>query len=340
MHIRLDNDHDLAETLAGYIARTSSFRNGNCTYSFETPSAAGIIKEIYLAPDAAVTLIDVRTVERFTFQTSMAVPHMVEAGFALEGNVEFSMKGSRHDFNTYAGQGYLSVAGGEMESILSVQPGQHVRIAEIRFSTESFDSYSAYADWVLPAPLKPAVWSERETTLKCACLLSAEMRTGVDALLKNGFAGSLSAMEMEALCIDCTSCLVAFFRDGMGRTRTLISSAELEKIREARDILRRRMENPPGIRELACMVNLNDYKLKTGFRQAFGSTVHRTLTGMRLQRAFELISEKGFTVTNAAIRVGFNNIGDFCMAFKRRYGVTPGKLRSRNAFMSSPGEAS
>jgi AraC-like DNA-binding protein len=328
MHIELENDHDLAGTLAEYITRTSAFNHADCCYIFATPSAKGCIKEVYLAPDFVLTLVDVATSGRFCFRARMAVSDMVEAGFSLKGNVEFSIKGSRQDFDTYPGQGYLSVAGGEMDTVLSVPPGQHVRVVEIRFSAESFDTYSAFADWVLPAPLKkPAIGGRREQSQKCACLLSPEMRTGVEALVARGFAGSGDFMEIEELCIDCTGGLVSFFRNGMGNTRTVLSSADLERVREARDILGRRMENPPGIRELALMVNLNDYKLKTGFRQAFGSTVHRTLRDMRLEKAYNLLSFGGFSVTEAALYVGYRNIGDFGIAFKRRYGISPGKIR-------------
>ena len=329
MYIKLENDHDLAETLAAYITQTSSFKHDNCCFNFETPNARGCLKEIYLAPEFAIVLVDVETVDRFCLHTRMAVSDMVEAGFSLEGKVEFSMKGSRQDFDTYPGQGYLSVAGGEMDAVLSVPPGQHVRMVEIRFSAESFNTYSAFSDWTLPEALKkPAVGGSSKQSRKCACLLSPELRSGVETLVSRGFTGFGDLLEMEELCIDCTGGLVSFFRNGMGNTRTLLSSSDLERVREARDILIRRMEDPPGIRELALMVNLNDYKLKTGFRQAFGSTVHCTLRDMRLDKAFNLLSSGGISVTKAALDVGYQNVGDFAVAFKRRYGISPGKIRS------------
>ena len=330
IHLRMKNDADLKEALEEYITSTSAFECGNTFFSFESPGARGNIKEIHLAPDLAVSLIDVETSEPFQFYPRMAVSDMVEAGFALEGRVEFSVKGIRQDFDMYPGQGALTIAGGEMEGELRIAPGQRVRVAEIRFTAESFESYSASSDWVLPASLSAGASGSGHYrgSRKCACLMTAEMDRSVRALLDCGFAAHENPEGMEDLCVSCTGELVSYLRQGMGNTRTVLSSADLERVREARDILFRSMENPPGLHELSRMVNLNDYKLKTGFRQAFGSTVHRTLTEMRLQRAFHMLHKRECSVTEAALGVGCSNVGDFGIAFKRRFNMSPGKLRN------------
>ncbi len=339
MHVKLKSDGELKEALKEYISATSAFEYGNTSLSFETPGAAGKIKEVYFTPDLVVSLIDVETRDLFRFQTRMVVSDMVEAGFTLEGQVQFSMKGVRQNFDIYPGQGALTVARGEMESELCIAPGQRVRLAEVRFTAESFDNYSALADWVMPAPLSTSLTSSGciEGSRKCACLMTPKMRLLIESLLRRGFSDSDIPDDMEDLCISCTGELISYLRNGMGNTKTILSSADLERIREARNIMFRRMENPPGIPDLARMVGLNDYKLKTGFRQAFGSTVHRSLTEMRLKKAYELIKVHDFTVTEAAMRVGYHNLGDFGILFKHRYGKSPRDIRSRRKIVNLAG---
>ena len=75
--------------------------------------------------------------------------------------------------------------------------------------------------------------------------------------------------------------------------------------------------------ELARLVNLNDFKLKQGFRQAFGTTAYSYLKELRLQRAQTLLRDQNKSVTETAFTVGYCNIGDFGIAFKRRFGVSP-----------------
>lgn len=56
-------------------------------------------------------------------------------------------------------------------------------------------------------------------------------------------------------------------------TSSGFSRTDVEKIRLAKEKLLERMEAPPSLLELSRMVGLNDYKLKIGFKEAFGTTV-------------------------------------------------------------------
>ena len=46
--------------------------------------------------------------------------------------------------------------------------------------------------------------------------------------------------------------------------------------------LTQRMDDPPSLVELARKVGINDYKLKVGFREVFGTTVYKYLHTHRM----------------------------------------------------------
>lgn len=48
---------------------------------------------------------------------------------------------------------------------------------------------------------------------------------------------------------------------------------DIDRIHHARDILLSHLNNPPSLVDLARAAGINDYKLKIGFRQVFGTTV-------------------------------------------------------------------
>lgn len=105
--------------------------------------------------------------------------------------------------------------------------------------------------------------------------------------------------------------------------------SEQEIVAKARDFLLQHMEAPPGIRQIARHVGVNDTKLKRLFKEAYGLSLYACLRVERLALAREMLLTKGFTVSEAATSVGYSNVGHFINVFTRHYGVRPGELRPR-----------
>lgn len=111
---------------------------------------------------------------------------------------------------------------------------------------------------------------------------------------------------------------------------------EREKIRLARDILISDLEAPPSLEQLAARAGLNATKLKRGFRQLFGTSVFDYLRNYRLETARRILEKDEVSVTEAAMTVGYSNIGHFCAAFKKQFGASPGHwLRKPSSVISS-----
>jgi len=74
----------------------------------------------------------------------------------------------------------------------------------------------------------------------------------------------------------------------------------------------------------------NAFKLKHGFHALFGTSVHRMLTGIRMQKTRELL-ETGFPVLSVAYKVGCRHPASFSTAFAQYYGCSKiGKGRVPN----------
>lgn len=125
------------------------------------------------------------------------------------------------------------------------------------------------------------------------------------------------ALELLALQF---ACLEA--DESVPRQSTL-NAADLERVKYARDILVDRLCNPPSLRELAHLCELNDFKLKQGFRQLFGTTVFGYLYDHRMQHAQELLRHNHLTVAAISAKVGYRNPEAFSTAFRRKFAVSP-----------------
>lgn len=99
----------------------------------------------------------------------------------------------------------------------------------------------------------------------------------------------------------------------------------VKKIRLAKNILIDRMTDPPTIPELALEINLNEYRLKEGFKNIYGTTVFKFLNDYRLDVARQLLDEGKVKVNEAAYHIGYHNPSHFIAAFKKKFGVTPKK---------------
>lgn len=99
--------------------------------------------------------------------------------------------------------------------------------------------------------------------------------------------------------------------------------ARLERARE-------RMHAEPAamtldtMAETACLSNFHFLRL---FTETFGTTPHKYLTELRLERARELLTSTTESIERVASRVGFASSTTFGNTFKRRFGHSPGVMR-------------
>lgn len=101
-----------------------------------------------------------------------------------------------------------------------------------------------------------------------------------------------------------------------------------KRLRRAKDYMDSCYYEPlclQAMSEVACLSRHHFLRL---FKEAFHVTPHRYLTDIRLQKARRLIEEKGYTVGDACLSVGFENPSSFARLFKQRFGHSPRAIRS------------
>jgi AraC-like DNA-binding protein len=133
-------------------------------------------------------------------------------------------------------------------------------------------------------------------------------------------------LEIECSVLELLSmAFQTFLMDGSS-VMTKLSKTDMQKIREARDIMVERMIDPPTLIELSRLIGLNDFKLKTGFKEMYGTTVFGYLRDKRLERALLLLQQGNLNVNETSCAVGYSNSSYFSEVFREKYGINPGKL--------------
>jgi AraC-like DNA-binding protein len=109
----------------------------------------------------------------------------------------------------------------------------------------------------------------------------------------------------------------------------LANEADREKILKAREVLIQSIGEPITIKELSRKVAMNECYLKKGFKEMFGSTIFDFYQSQRMEHAKYLLYEKGLTVTEVSVLLGYSSISHFSTAFKKHTGIKPCELLLR-----------
>jgi AraC-like DNA-binding protein len=79
--------------------------------------------------------------------------------------------------------------------------------------------------------------------------------------------------------------------------------------------------------ELARLCGLNEFKLKKGYKEAFGATVFGHFNSMRMKQALLLLRNTDRSITEIAYETGYAHSQHFNRAFKKEFGISPGEAR-------------
>ena len=96
---------------------------------------------------------------------------------------------------------------------------------------------------------------------------------------------------------------------------------------KTRRYMEEHLDEPLTIPTLSRRACLSATTFKEEFRRLYGLPVHTWLRQRRMERAAELLHTPGLSLETVAQAVGYSSVSQFVAAFRRYYGVTPGKYR-------------
>jgi AraC family transcriptional regulator len=169
--------------------------------------------------------------------------------------------------------------------------------------------------------------------------LCGRTRILLEALLNHSFTGSLENIYINAqsqmLLLYSLECMLGEKEIEGFQCKFLANEADREKIALAREVLLQHIGEPLTIKELSRKVAINECYLKKGFKEMFGSTIFDFYQSQRMEHARYLLYEKGLSVTEVSIMLGYSSISHFSTAFKKHTGLKPCELLLRPALTRS-----
>lgn len=115
---------------------------------------------------------------------------------------------------------------------------------------------------------------------------------------------------------------------GIKEPKVTLTPDDIEMIRDVHDMIINNLDKDlPLLKDLALQMGTNEYKLKYGFKQLYGTTIFRFLTHERLRKTKTLIQHSNLSLKEIAHLTGFKSAAHFSRAFRDKYGKSPSDLR-------------
>ena len=163
--------------------------------------------------------------------------------------------------------------------------------------------------------------------------LCGKTRMVLEALLNHTYTDSLENIFINAqtqmLLLYSLDCMLGEKEIDVVNCKFLANELDREKIVKAREVLIQHIGEPITIKELSRKVAINECYLKKGFKEMFGTTIFDFYQSQRMEHAKYLLYEKGLSVTEVSMLLGYSSISHFSTAFKKHTGLKPCELLFR-----------
>jgi AraC-like DNA-binding protein len=106
-----------------------------------------------------------------------------------------------------------------------------------------------------------------------------------------------------------------------------INSDELERLQHVESILIKNFNTPPpSIPQLAKVAAMSPTKLKKLFKAVYGNAIYEHFQKRRMKHAADLLLTKKYSVKEVGSRLGYANLSNFTLAFKKEFNRLPSEF--------------
>ncbi|WP_324585608.1 AraC family transcriptional regulator [Agriterribacter sp.] len=163
--------------------------------------------------------------------------------------------------------------------------------------------------------------------------LCSRVRVILESLLSNTYTESFENIYINAqtqmLLLYSLECMLGDKEEETFSCKFLANESDRDKILKAREVLLEHIGEPITIKDLSRKVAINECYLKKGFKEIFGTTIFDFYQSQRMEHAKYLLYEKGLSVTEVSLMLGYSSISHFSTAFKKHTGLKPCELLLR-----------
>ena len=158
-------------------------------------------------------------------------------------------------------------------------------------------------------------------------VFSAALQNIVDSIVNCTFEGQARALFLEAKALELTALYLVTDKQSPQNYVFCKSEYDQERLFFAKTYLIQHYDMPPTIAELARIAGINEFKLKNGFKELFGDTIHNFVNNYKMDIALQSLTEGDKKASQLAFDLGFSSVQHFSKAFRQKFGYPPSQVR-------------
>ncbi|MEM9092721.1 MAG: AraC family transcriptional regulator, partial [Cyanobacteria bacterium P01_F01_bin.53] len=256
-------------------------------FELPLPLGQGYWRDVQLRPGMRLNISDlekrqthIHNIQQHPQTMPLTLSYYVSGGCVVEND------GLKSSVEEIAGKSYLYCLPNTAE-IERYEPRQRIRKVSVQFPPELISTFSGYLQ-ELPSNIRQAIEQPGKVLFHHASTITPQQQQVLKQLFNCPFQGVTRQIYLEAKVMELIALQLDQLITAEQSAKKLVTS-DVDRIHQAREILIHNMVHPPSLSELARRVQLNERKLKQGFRQVFGTTVFGGLYKYRLQQAREFL---------------------------------------------------
>jgi len=241
---------------------------------------------------------------------------------ALKNDSHFQVEGMGE---LYLAEGQFNILhGSNLKGTRFMEEGQEYRSFRVSYSPAILNDF---------LPLFPSLeeWfasdlSQSKLLFKNHPLLTVKMTDIIENIIHCDYADELRRSYLDMKTKEFV--FLSLLPTGQEITSSLwLTPHNIELIHESKRLLENNFEQHMNIADIARQLDINEFKLKAGFKKIFGISMFDYFMQTKMQKAKKLILETDKPIKEIARITGYSTKQSFLNAFKKYFHNTPGSLR-------------
>lgn len=156
--------------------------------------------------------------------------------------------------------------------------------------------------------------------------VTPSMHMIIQEIMQTNRKGIYKRMFIEAKVIELLMLQLEQIVENQSTKVYSLKKNDVDRMHEVKEILSQNLSSTFSLIDLAKKVGTNEFTLKKGFKEVFGTTVFGFWQHLKMQEAKNLLLNTELTVSEISDEVGYKNARHFSTAFKKHFGKSPSKL--------------
>ena len=249
----------------------------------------------------------------------------IHINFQLEGFMYSTFKGLKHDLDMRPKRHNL-IHTPEIGHSNRLKGNQSMEMFLISIDKNFFASVIGQND----------AWSERILTdlhhqrsfsaIDGTQTITPQMAYLIDNIRNCNAQGPMRNLLIQSRVLELLALEIEQF-SSLSSTDESIRPDDADKLHKLKEYLDVNFLTELSLAQLSRICLLNEFKVKKGFKQLFGTTVFSYVRKLRMEYAGQLLRNSAVSIDDVADRLGYEHAQHFSIAFKKYTGVTPSQYQ-------------